>query len=109
MRLLLDESLPVQLRNLFVGHDASTVRYLGWNSIGNGELLALARDEFDAFMTADQKISNQQNITNRDVPIVVLKARSNRRRDLEPLIPRVLEILPGLKRGEVVSIADSKS
>ena len=42
MRLLLDESLPVQLRRYFVGHEVRTVRYMGWLSAGNGDLIALA-------------------------------------------------------------------
>ena len=29
MRLLLDESVPMQLRSLLVGHDVSTVRHMG--------------------------------------------------------------------------------
>ena len=33
MRLLLDESVPMQLRSLFVGHDVSTVRHMGWGTI----------------------------------------------------------------------------
>ena len=60
MRLLLDESVPMQLRSLLVGHDVSTVRYMGWSSKSNGELLALARDEFDAFITLDRNLEHQQ-------------------------------------------------
>lgn len=32
MRLLLDESVPMQLRSLLVGHDVSTVRQMGWRA-----------------------------------------------------------------------------
>ncbi len=34
MRLLLDESMDVRLRHMFVGHEVRTVRYMGWDSIG---------------------------------------------------------------------------
>ena len=104
MRLLLDESVPVHLRNLLVGHDVRTVRGIGWDSKSNGELLALARDEFDAFITLDQNLEHQQNITERDIPIVVLVARRSRIDYLEPLVPRILEALPSLQRGHVIRI-----
>lgn len=104
MRLLLDESVPRQLRNLFVGHYVRTVRDMGWSSKSNGELLALARDEFDAFITLDQNLEYQQNITERDIPIIVLIARRSRIDYLEPLVPRLLESLQTLKRGQVIRI-----
>ena len=104
MRLLLDESVPMQLRSLLVGHDVSTVRHMEWSSKSNGELLALARDEFDAFITLDRNLEHQQNITERDIPIIVLIARRSRIDYLEPLVPRVLESLQTLKRGQVMRI-----
>ncbi len=104
MRLLLDEAMDVRLRHLLVGHDVRTVRYMGWNSKCNGELLLLARDNFDVFITVDQKIPYQQNITEADVAITVLAARTNAMADLLPLIPQVLNALQDLKRGEVVRI-----
>ena len=107
MRLLLDESVPMQLRSLFVGHDVSTVRYMGWSGKSNGELLALARDEFDAFITLDRNLEHQQNITGSDIPIIVLIARRSRIDYLEPLVPQVLESLQTLKRGQVVHIGAS--
>ena len=70
-----------------------------WSGKSNGELLRLARDQFDAFITADQSIPSQQNITERDVAVVVLAARSNGIDDLTPLVR-----LPLTKRGEVIHI-----
>lgn len=104
MRLLLDESVPRPLRNLFVGHDVRTVSDMGWSSKSNGELLTFARDEFDAFITLDQNLEYQQNITERDIPIIVLIARRSRIDYLEPLVPQVLESLQTLKRGQVIRI-----
>ncbi len=91
MKLLLDESVPMQLRSLFVGHEVSTVRTMGWSGKSNGELLKFARQEFDAFITLDQNLEHQQNITNRDIPIIVLNAKRSRKDYLEPLIPRCLK------------------
>ena len=106
MRLLLDESVPAQLRSRLVGHDVWTVRRMGWSGKSNGELLALARDEFDAFITLDQNLEHQQDITEGDIPIVVLITRRSRIDHLEPLVPRTLEALPSLKRGQVIRIEE---
>ena len=35
---------------------------MGWAGKTNGELLRLAEQEFDVFLTADQKLPNQQNL-----------------------------------------------
>ena len=102
MKLLLDESVPTQLRGELVGHDVSTVRQMGWSGKSNGELLQLARNEFDAFITLDRNLEHQLNITNRDIPIVVLNAKRSRKDYLEPLVPRMLEALPNLTRGQVI-------
>ena len=104
MKVLLDESLNIQLRHHFPGHDARTVDYMGWKSVGNGELLALARQEFEVFITRDQKIQKEQNITSEEIPIIVLYARSNSLRDLLPLMPEVLDVLPNAPRGQVIPI-----
>jgi predicted nuclease of predicted toxin-antitoxin system len=104
MRLLLDESVPEDLRFSFSGHHVETAGYKQWKSKSNGELLALARDDFDALVTVDQSIPRQQTLTDRDVAVVVLAARSNRIEDLRPLVSQVLEALRGLERGRVVRI-----
>lgn len=54
MRILLDESLPRRLRSAFPGHEVATVAEAGWSGLSNGELLQLAAERFDLFVTADQ-------------------------------------------------------
>ena len=104
MRLLLDESVPMQLRSLLAGHDVWTVRHMGWGGKSNGELLALAQEEFDAFITLDRNLEHQQNMTKVDIPIMLLIARRSRMDYLEPLVPRILESLQSLKQGQVIRI-----
>ena len=104
MRVLLDEPVPMALRHYLPGHEVKTARYMNWNGKSNGELLQLARDEFDVFITADQSIPSQQNIAKRDVAVVVLAATSNDLDDLTPLVPEILNRLPLAKRGEVIRI-----
>jgi len=75
-----------------------------WSAVKNGELLALAAQEFDAFITVDRNLSFQQNLSVLDIAVVVLRARSNRLRDLQPVISDLLDALPTAKRGTVTYV-----
>ena len=105
MKLLLDESLPRGLRSHLTDHEVATVPARGWSGLSNGELLDLARGEFDVFLTADQNLQYQQSLANRGISVVVLAARTNRLQDLLPLVPRVLAALEGIDPGQVVRVA----
>src|SRR5258708_8153552 len=63
MRILLDESLPKELRDELASHEVMTVRESGWSGRKNGELLSGAADQFDVVMTADQNLQFQQNLS----------------------------------------------
>ena len=77
---------------------------MGWASKTNGELLALAIGHFDVFLTADRKLSYQQDVSSFDIAALVLVARSNSLEDLRPLAPRLLEALPAARRGLVTLV-----
>ena len=79
MRILLDECIPVQVRRLFAEHDCSTAKELGWEAITNGALLTLAQEEFDVFITADQNMRYQQNLSGYRIAIVELSSNNLRR------------------------------
>lgn len=72
---------------------------MGWASIKNGELLALAAQQFDVFITVDRNLSFQQNVVAFPIAIIVLRARTNRLADLRPLIPALLAALHTSKAG----------
>jgi hypothetical protein len=74
---------------------------VGWAALTNGELLARAEHEFDAFVTADRNLPFQQDLSRFSIAVIVLRAPSNRISDLRGLIPQLLAVLPGAKRGEV--------
>ena len=96
MRILLDEPVPRRLGSLLVGHEATTVPKSGWAGIKNGKLLALAATKFDAFLTTDQNIEFQQNLAALPIAILVVVAKSNRLRDIEPLLQDILKALESL-------------
>jgi predicted nuclease of predicted toxin-antitoxin system len=106
MRVLIDECLPAALKgNLAaLGHDCQTVRQAGFGSKKNGELLTLAEGQWDVLLTSDRNIKYQQNMTGRSVSILILCAKSNRMKDLLPLLPACGEALRSVKPGEVVEV-----
>lgn len=93
MRILLDEPVPRRLGSLLVGHEATTVPQTGWAGVKNGKLLALAATKFDVFLTTDQNIAFQQNLATLPIAVLVVVARSNRLRDIEPLLAGILSEL----------------
>ncbi len=96
MRLLLDESVPSRLRRALPNHDVKTVVEMGWGGVKNGNLLALAAADFDAFVTVDKNLPYQQNISSLPIAIVVLDAYSNELPALLPLVPRLEQALATL-------------
>ena len=95
MRLLLDESVPGPLGSYFPSsYQVETVQHMGWAGRSNGDLLALAAESgFDAFVTADQGIEYQQNLDQLSLPVVVLIAHRTRLRELQPLVPQVVDLI----------------
>lgn len=94
MRLLLDESLPVDLADLILGHDVATVREMGWLGVKNGRLLVIASAEgFDVFVTPDRKLEFQQNLAKLPLAVLVLRAATNRIQELAPLVRELLRAL----------------
>ena len=94
MKLLLDECLPVDLRLHITGHDVFTVRYMRWQGVKNGKLLALAAtNDFDAFISTDHAIEREQNPSTLPIAVVILDATSNDMDDLLPLVPQLLKLL----------------
>lgn len=105
MRLLLDECVDVRLRHLFVGHDCQTARFANLAGLKNGRLLdAAEKSGFDVLVTVDQNIPDQQNLTERKIALLILCGRTNRLRDLSPLIPGAIAALSSIGHGQVIRI-----
>lgn len=104
MRVLLDANLPVAIGGFLRDHQVDSVHNRGWSDLDNGELLAACQDEYDAFLTLDQGFRYQQNLSGRPITILVLRARSNRVQDLEPLVPAVMAALPIALPGKVTLV-----
>lgn len=101
MRVLLDESLPVDMAAELPGFQVSTVVGMGWSGIKNGALLRRIESCFEAFVTMDQNLPHQQRLAGRELGVVIVRARSNRMSDLSPLLPDLRDMLAALKPGDL--------
>jgi hypothetical protein len=100
--VLIDESLPKPIRREFPGHRAFTVQQQGWSKTKNGALLRVAESAgFEAFLTADQSLQYQQNLSESKLRIIVFAAASNRLEHIRPLLPRAIEALQEMAPGEL--------
>jgi hypothetical protein len=76
----------------------------GWAGIKNGDLLALAEREFDAFIIVDRKLAKQQDLTEFDIAVVLIRSRSNRLEDIRPLVPELLGAISRATRRALTSV-----
>jgi hypothetical protein len=105
MRILIDECIDERFRTSLPGHDCQTARYAGLAGLKNGDLLTTAESaKFDVFITADQGIEYQQNLTARKIAIIIFRTKSNRLKDLLPLVPACLARIESIHPGQIVRI-----
>ena len=105
MRLLLDECVPKRLKHDLTGHDVRHVVEMGWSSKRNGDLLKLILAErFEALLTVDQHIEFQQNVRTSGIGVVVVRARTNRLKELQPLVPEIIEALSKVVAGALIRV-----
>jgi hypothetical protein len=103
-RILVDESLPVELAEELGLPFVRTVRGLGWSSLKNGDLIQRAvLAGFTLFLTADQNLEFQQNIRSSELGVIVLRG-GNRIHDVRPLIPSILTAIPLIGPGQIIRL-----
>lgn len=76
MKILFDHGTPAPLRQHLPGQEISTAYEMGWAKLSNGDLLAAAEKMFAVFITTDQNLRYQQNLTGRQLAILVLPTTS---------------------------------
>jgi hypothetical protein len=72
MRVLFDKSAPYGLVRHLEGHVVSTTEECGWDRLANGDLLAAEEAGFHVFLTSDKNLRYQQNLSTRNIALVVL-------------------------------------
>ena len=103
MKIILDESVPQKLRLLIEGHAVVTTWFQGWSGLKNGALLTAAEEAgFDLFITADQEISYQQNLTGRKMALLVLS--TNNWDLIKAAISKIMAVINGVKPGSYAEL-----
>ena len=101
MKILLDESVPVQVRNALSGHLVSTAVEMGWRGIGNGDLLQRSESNgFQLLIVADKNFQHQQNLKGRQ--IAVLELWTNHRPTLEDHFERIRAAAESAASGQFI-------
>ena len=73
MKLLFDNGTPAPLRRHLGDHIIHTAARLGWANLTNGDLLDSAEEAgYEVLITTDQSMRHQQNLSGRQIGIVVL-------------------------------------
>jgi len=104
MKILFDECVDRRLKNLLTGHEVLTVQQMHWSRLKNGELLTLAAQEFDIFLTVDRNMSYQQNWSGRRIAVLLLSAGRVDLPALRPLVPKLLVALDEISPGAFVEV-----
>ena len=98
MKILFDQGTPGPLRQFLAGHDVETAYERGWSQLKNGALIAaMEKVGFDVFVSTDQNLKYQQNLTGRKIAIVVILTTNwpRIRADLRPVLAAINSATPG--------------
>ena len=83
-----------------MGHNCSSPYKRGWGGVKNGELLKLAEDEFDLFITSDQNLRYQQNLSDRK--IAILELSSNDWHSIQADANRIQQAVSRIAHGDFI-------
>ena len=78
---------------------------MGWGDLDDGPLLDAMAERFDILVTVDKSLPQQQNLAKRPVAVLILRAKTNRFADLQPLVPALRVAITELQPGEIREIA----
>lgn len=98
----MDECVPLKLVRLLSGHEFTNARERGWGGLKNGQLLAIAEENFDVFLTCDTNLEYQQNLANRKIAIVLLS--TNHWPTLKRHVAQVQTALDQVRSNEFVRV-----
>jgi len=101
MRSLFDQGTPLPLRGWLAAHDIETARQRDWSELLNGELLAAAEaDGFDPFITTDQNLRHQLDLSRFGVAVLISMAANWP--TLEPHAPMIAAAVDKIHRRQYV-------
>ena len=96
--------MPRKLRRDLPKFSIRTAQEEGWSAFKNGELLRRAAEKFDVFVTIDQRMRYQQNMTQLQIGVVVIEIPDTRFVHLRALVPELDDAIANVALGEVVIV-----
>jgi hypothetical protein len=104
---LFDANTPAPLAASLREHQVTRADELGWQGLGNGELLDAAEQAgFDLLLTCDQNVRYQQNFAGRSLAVVILS--TNHWPSLRPAADRIATAVDFVQRGQVIRLDITK-
>jgi hypothetical protein len=99
MRILFDQGTPVPLRDGLPNHIIETAYERGWSKLSNGDLLAAVESHgFELFITTDQNLRYQQNLSVRKIAILVLP--TTRWPEIQQHVSEIAAVVAAMKSDE---------
>ena len=98
MRILFDHCTPAPLRRYITDHTVDTAAERGWSLLQNGSLLSMAEaDGYDLLITTDHDMSYQQNLSRRQIALLLILDNSWPRIQphVDAVIAAILQTRPG--------------
>ncbi len=102
MTVLLDESVPRLVKTQLSEFPITTVQEMGWAGMKNGDLLKAAEQRFTIFITADQRLRYQQNLTGNPLAIIILP--TNHVPVVTALLPRIREAIADIQPATIIEV-----
>jgi hypothetical protein len=104
-KILLDSCVPRPFKRELTPHHVQHTSEIGWQDLDDRPLLESADGSFDVFITTDQNLLYQQNLSRYSLSVIVLIAHTNRLEDLLPLVPSLLKALEAIQPGQIEEIS----
>jgi GNAT superfamily N-acetyltransferase len=103
MRVLFDNGVPRGVAAALSEHVVEEARTRGWDRLRNGELLDAAEAAgFEVFVTTDKNIRYQQNLSGRELALVILT--SARWKLIKPRLSEISSAVESTMPGAIIEV-----
>jgi hypothetical protein len=92
----------------FPGHQVATVTEMGWRSLPDKRLLALANGVFDVLVTVDSGFQHEQNLTRLSLGVVLMIVPNNKLESYLPIFEELRSVADRVGAGELVIVATTR-
>lgn len=103
--MLLDECVPRKFGNFLPNYECRTVPEEGLAGKKNGELLSVAeKSGFQVFLRLDRGLEYEQNLQQKTIAVIVIRAKSSRLADLTTHSSEILRVLRSIQPGQLIKV-----